>query len=126
MAVYFYIHFMTQLNNLKRLKQFRKNLRNNSTPAEATLWKLLKGNQLGRKFRRQHSFGPFILDFYCPSEKLAVELDGAYHFTDEGQAYDKKRTAYLNSFGIRVIRFENVEVFDAKSVAECIKAEFSK
>jgi len=88
----------TQLNNIKPLKHRRKKLRNNSTIAEAFLWNYLKHSQLeNKKFRRQHSVGKFILDFYCPSEKLAVELDGAPHFTEEGIEYDKKRTEFLNS-----------------------------
>ncbi len=68
------------LHNRKYLKENRKMLRSNLTPAEAELWKHLKSSQLyGRKFRRQHSIGNFILDFYCPSEKLAIELDGQIH-----------------------------------------------
>ena len=61
------------LNNHPRLKNYRKNLRNHSTSAEATLWKYLKAKQVAAlKFRRQHSYGPYILDFYCPSLKLAI------------------------------------------------------
>ncbi len=76
--------FKEQINNRPELKVFRKALRNNSTAAEATLWKMIKGKKLkGRKFRRQFSVEKFILDFYCPSEKLAIELDGAGHFTPE-------------------------------------------
>jgi very-short-patch-repair endonuclease len=102
-----------QLNNLKHLKHYRRDLRNNLTPAEAALWKLLKSKQLeGIKFRRQHSVGNYILDFYCTTERLAIELDGAHHFTEEGIKYDEERTAYLNSVDIRVIRFENKLVFD--------------
>ena len=74
-----------KIHNKIELKGKRKFLRNNSASAEAMLWLLLKGKQLeGRKFRRQHSVGNYVLDFYCPSEKLAVELDGEPHFTDEG------------------------------------------
>ena len=103
-----------QIHNRIELKVFRKNLRNNSTSAEATLWLLLKNSQLdGRKFRRQHSVGAYILDFYCPAEKLCIELDGADHYTVNGEAYDEERTKYLNSLNIRVIRFENKEVFQA-------------
>jgi very-short-patch-repair endonuclease len=102
-----------QINNRLALKQKRKDLRNNLTPAEAKLWMLVKSKQLdGRKFRRQHSVGNYILDFYCTSEKLAIELDGAHHFTEDGMKYDEVRTAYLNSVGIRVVRFENRLVFD--------------
>jgi very-short-patch-repair endonuclease len=81
---------MQQINNKKELKLFRKNLRNNSTSAEATLWGYLQNRQLeGRKFRRQHSIENYILDFFCPSEKLAIELDGNDHFTGYGQTHDK-------------------------------------
>ncbi|HEU5292236.1 MAG TPA: DUF559 domain-containing protein [Cyclobacteriaceae bacterium] len=113
-----------KINNLKPLKEKRKALRNNSTSAEVTLWRYLKGSQLGKKFRRQHSVGPYILDFYCATEKLAVELDGHYHFTDEGIKHDQIRDAYLKKFGIRVVRFENVEIFeDTALVLEKIREE---
>ena len=101
------------LNNAPQLKALRKELRNNLTPAEAALWKALQRGQIkGRKFRRQHSFGKYILDFYCPAEKLAVELDGRHHFSDAGLAADEERTGFLNSHGIKVLRFENKEVFE--------------
>ncbi|KAA9333016.1 endonuclease domain-containing protein [Hymenobacter busanensis] len=100
-------------HNRQEVKPKRRELRENLTPAEATLWKALQGGQLdGRKFRRQHSVGPYILDFYCPSERLAVELDGQGHFDVVGAAHDTARTAYLDSVGIRVIRFENKLVFE--------------
>lgn len=119
---------MEQLNNKKILEPFRKNLRNNLTPAEAALWGYLKGKQMeGRKFRRQHSFGNYILDFYCPSEKLAIELDGEHHFTVEGAAYDLERTRFLNAHGISVIRFENKLVFERlEFILDEIKKEFIK
>ncbi|WP_323756014.1 endonuclease domain-containing protein [Roseivirga sp.] len=115
-----------QINNRPTLKEFRKNLRNNLTSAEATLWKFLKGKQLeGRKFRRQFSVENYILDFYCPSEQLAIELDGAHHYTAAGVEYDTERTKVLNSHGITVIRFENREVFEAlEAVLERIKGSF--
>jgi very-short-patch-repair endonuclease len=102
-----------QIHNRKILEPYRKELRNNLTFAEATLWLHLQRKQLdGRKFRRQHSVGSYILDFYCPSEKLCVELDGAGHFTEKGIKYDKVRTEYLNSLNIRVVRFENRDVLE--------------
>jgi very-short-patch-repair endonuclease len=101
------------IHNRPLLKLRRKELRNNATPAERQLWsKLQHGNIGGYKFRRQHSVGPYILDFFCPSEMLAVELDGDSHFTDEAIEYDSERTAYLNSLNIRVIRFLNTDVYD--------------
>lgn len=115
-----------QIHNLTQLKPLRKELTKSLTPAEARLWTLLKGKQLeGRKFRRQHSVGNFILDFYCPAEKLCVELDGEHHFTEEGLKYDEVRTAYLNSVEVRVVRFENKIVFDdPEGVLEEIKSNF--
>lgn len=119
-------HAKTRINNLPHLKTFRKNLRNNLTPAEAKFWKILQNKNLeGRKFRRQHSVGNYILDFYCPSEKLAVELDGESHFTDAARVYDRERRLYLESCGIKVLRFENKLVFeDLEWVVGVIKNNF--
>jgi very-short-patch-repair endonuclease len=117
---------MPEIHNRKELEKFRKELRNNSTSAEATLWKYLKGKQLGKKFRRQHSVGNYILDFYCATDRIAIELDGEKHFTEEGMRYDAIRTNYLNSLNIKVIRFENVRVFeDIESVLNEIRAAFN-
>ena len=115
-----------RIHNKIYLKQRRRDLRNNGTSAEATLWKSLQRSQLeGRKFRRQHSIKNYILDFYCPSEKLAVELDGAYHFTAAGIDADEKRGRELTDLGIKVLRFENDEVFQAlESVLDKIKSCF--
>jgi very-short-patch-repair endonuclease len=117
-----------QTNNRPELKENRKALRNNGTSAEAFLWNYLKGKQLkGRKFRRQFSVGNYILDFYCPAEKLCIELDGADHFTSAGYEYDEERTAYLNHLGITVIRFENKTVFDAtENVLETVVSYFKE
>ena len=98
--------------NKKKLREYRKSLRNNSTSAEAVLWRSIKNKQLeGRIFRRQFSVGNYILDFFCPSEKLCIELDGAQHFSEKGLLNDKKRDAFLNSLSIVVIRIENKHVF---------------
>ena len=103
-----------QIHNRKEFQSRRRSLRKRLTAAEAVLWSLLKNKQLdGRKFRRQHSVDRYILDFYCPSERLAIELDGENHFTAEGMLYDENRTRYLQSINIRVIRFENEEVFQS-------------
>ena len=94
------------IHKVKYLKEFRKDLRNNLTPAEATLWKYLQNSKLdGRKFRRQHSIKNYILDFYCPSEKLGIELDGSSHNGFASDEYDNERTAELNKLRIRIIRF---------------------
>ena len=92
----------------------RTNLRRNLTPAEAFLWKNLQKSQLdGRKFRRQHSIGPYIVDFYCPEFRVAVELDGASHMTLIGSEEDGKRDEFLAKLNVRVIRFENRLVFES-------------
>lgn len=116
------------VNNLPHLKTFRKQLRNNLTPAEAKLWSLLKGKQLdGRKFRRQHSFANYILDFYCPEERLAIELDGQGHFDASQADYDYERDLFLKEFGIRVLRFENKWVWDnPEGLLEQVREWFGK
>jgi len=114
------------INNLPYLKTFRKELRNNSTPAEAKLWTLLKGKQLeGRKFRRQFSVANYILDFYCPSENLAIELDGQGHFEALQAQYDTERDLFLEHCGIKVLRFENKWVWDnSEGLLEEVKNNF--
>ena len=116
-----------QIHNKKALKDNRKTLRNNLTPAEAKLWSLLQNSQLeNRKFRRQHSVGPYVLDFYCPSEKLCVELDGSGHYTEPGFEYDTARSEYLGCLNIKVIRFENKDVFEnTEGVLEEIRRNFN-
>ncbi len=113
------------IHNKPDLKTRRKSLRNEATPAEQKLWGVLKHSQLnGYKFRRQHSVDYYILDFYCPSERLAVELDGDSHFTDEAMEYDRERTAFLNALNIRVLRFFNTDVYNnLESVCERILEE---
>lgn len=101
---------MKALNNNHSFKNRRKNLRNNMTPQEIILWSRIKNSQIGFKFRRQHGLGPYILDFYCPEKRIVVELDGAHHFKKEGIEHDMKRTSYLESLGVRVLRFTNSEI----------------
>ncbi|MDS4019495.1 MAG: endonuclease domain-containing protein [Candidatus Competibacter sp.] len=102
-----------RIHNARPLKPRRKELRAGMTPAEIRLWQALKHSQLEHlKFRRQHSIGPFIADFYCPAAKLVIELDGSAHDSESAQQQDRERTAYLVSLGLRVIRFENREVME--------------
>jgi len=106
----------TDIHSLPELKTFRTKLRKHLTPAEAAFWLLVKNSQLdGRKFRRQHSVDRYILDFYCPSERLAIELDGEVHFHEKAIEYDRERTIFMEQCGIKVIRFENQVVFNAPS-----------
>ncbi|MGE5480108.1 MAG: endonuclease domain-containing protein [Chloroflexota bacterium] len=117
-----------KLNNWNNLKGRRKELRNNCTDEEALLWARLKNSQLmGYKFRRQHSVGPYILDFYCPSIKIAIELDGSQHNTADNKEYDKNRDEWLSAVGIKVIRFQNYELkSDLERVLTRIIVEIKK
>jgi very-short-patch-repair endonuclease len=114
------------IHNLPFLKDLRRELRNHLTPAEARLWRMLKGRAVeGRKFRRQHSVGKYILDFYCPAEKLAIELDGHGHSELNQADYDHERTLFLNECGIKVLRFENHMVWEHPDMLlEAIRMEF--
>ena len=103
-------------------------LRKNLTPAELILWKQLKDRKLfTEKFRRQHPAGCFILDFYCHKYKLGVEIDGEIHANEEIHEYDLDRTAELNKFGIKVLRFTNNEILEnINKVILTIKSELRK
>ncbi|MFO0761076.1 MAG: endonuclease domain-containing protein [Byssovorax sp.] len=91
------------------LKPLARVMRKEPTAAEALLWKRLADSTvLGQKFRRQHVIDRFIVDFYCPTARLAIELDGPIH--DDHREYDAARQATLESLGIRVLRFTNDEV----------------
>ena len=83
-------------------------LRKEPTPAERKLWALIRNDQLGFNFRRQHAVGNYIPDFVCIEKKLIIELDGSQHL--EQEEYDEERTKYLNSLGYKVIRFWNNKV----------------
>ena len=101
----------SQLNTLPEMKPFRRKLRKQMTAAEVALWLMIKNKQLdGERFLRQFSIGHYVVDFYCHKHKLAIELDGEVHSSEDRQTYDKKRTDYLNSVGVTVLRFENFEV----------------
>jgi len=102
---------MKFLRNDPTLKQQRRELRRNQTDAERALWAKVRNKQFfGMKFFRQFSIGPYILDFYCPTMKLAVELDGGQHNRSDNREYDAARSEYLKAQGIDVMRFWNHEV----------------
>ena len=101
-----------------------KLLRKNMTQAEKELWNRLNRNQLGVRFKTQHPIDIFIADFYCHVYKLVIELDGAIH--EQQIDYDEGRTAELDRFGIKVIRFTNQEVLtDMENVIAKIKKEIT-
>jgi very-short-patch-repair endonuclease len=111
------------IHNIKPLKPIRKSLRNSLSPAEAIFWKNLQRSQVeGMKFRRQHSIGSYVVDFYCPECRLAIEVDGEGHFNSIKAEYDARRTAYLNKLNVQVLRFENRIVFEnLQGVLETIR-----
>jgi len=102
---------MKPIRNDPSMKKFRQDLRRNQTEAEKTFWTYVRGKRfLGLKFFRQYSIGPYILDFYCPKLRLAIELDGGQHAQDGNREYDAVRAEYLRMQGIEVMRFWNNEV----------------
>jgi very-short-patch-repair endonuclease len=101
--------------NRPRQKRIRQHLRNTATDAERLLWSSLKGCQLlGYKFRRQQGIGQYVVDFYCPDKKVAVEIDGVTHWTEQEQKRDRLRQEYIEALGIRVLRFTNDDIFTNK------------
>jgi very-short-patch-repair endonuclease len=101
---------MEKLYNDKSLQPLRRKLRTGSTDAERYLWQRLKNKQiLSLRFLRQYGVGNYILDFYCPLIRLAIELDGGQHA--ENREADESRTAFLSTQDIVVLRFWNNDVF---------------
>lgn len=90
------------------MKNRRQQLRNSATEAEKILWSCLKNNTLKQKFIRQYSIQGYVVDFYCPDARLAIELDGDIHLSSH--VYDEYRTKLLNAWNIKVLRFWNWEV----------------
>jgi len=92
-------------------KEYRQILRRTTTPTENMLWRRLKGKQLdGLRFRQQHGYGPYVLDFYCPSLRLCIELDGNIHDEEQVRLKDEERTEFLLEQRIHVLRFRNEDV----------------
>ena len=103
-------------------EDFRRALRRASTPAERRLWSIVRDGRLGGlKVRRQHTVGPYTVDFFVYDAALAIELDGSIHDDPARAAYDAERTRSLAALGVRVVRFSNREVFEqSESVAAAI------
>ena len=102
------------------LLEYARKLRKEMTKEERRLWYHCL-RELPEKFYRQRIIENYIVDFYCAKLKLAIELDGSQHFEPDGVAYDARRTAYLNSLGIEVLRFANNDVMQRfDSVCEAI------
>jgi very-short-patch-repair endonuclease len=95
-----------------KLKTLRRKLRKKPTDAEYKMWQALRKSQImGLKFIRQYSVGKYVLDFYCPLLRLAIELDGGQHLEQDKILYDTNRTKFLNKQNITVLRFYNTDVF---------------
>ncbi|EKD32892.1 MAG: hypothetical protein ACD_76C00122G0008 [uncultured bacterium] len=115
---------MAMFFNKIETKERRRVLRLFQTKAEKLLWSKIKRKQLnGCKFRRQYGIGPYIVDFYCPEIRLAIEVDGPTHDNHLAKEYDDFRQRYIESLGIRVVRVYNEEVYcDIVSVISRIKS----
>lgn len=117
---------MTIVYNILKLKDRRVDLRKNQTPQEILLWSRLRREQLGLKWRRQHSIGGYIVDFYCPMKKLVIEIDGSQHFGRDAKEYDKARSNYFKGLDIKVLRFTNGDInTNIDSVLESIMKKLS-
>jgi very-short-patch-repair endonuclease len=117
---------MRRLHNSRAKIEQRRALRSALTPAEAALWRALQRSALrGKKFRRQHGIGPYIVDFYCAGEKLIVELEGAAHDSEPAASRDQIRESFLRARGFNVIRIENRHVREnLEGVLEYISQHF--
>ncbi len=103
---------MFQYDN--NLKEYSRRLRKNMTDTEKLLWAKIRSKQMkGFQFYRQKPIGNFIVDFYCPKAKLVIELDGGQHYCENGKAKDSQRDEYMESIGLRVLRFSDREVFES-------------
>lgn len=110
-----------------RLLKFSRELRKNQTQAEQALWEILRARRFkGLKFRRQHQIGLYIVDFYCHSLKLVIELDGGYHQTVKQKAKDRIRDKTLKAEGFHVLRFSNITaIHKPKIILKAIKTHLS-
>ncbi len=91
--------------NTERAQKLRKNM----TEQERHLWYDFLSS-FPVRFYRQRTIGKYIVDFYCSKAKLVIELDGGQHYSEEGLQYDKERSEYLESLGLRIVRFSNLDI----------------
>jgi very-short-patch-repair endonuclease len=94
------------------MKYRRRQLRKSQTEAENILWQEIRNKNLGFRFVRQFSVRGYVMDFYCPKARLAIELEGKIHKKPDVKKYDKYRTSYLEAFGIKVLRINNEEIIN--------------
>ena len=104
---------MAIIYNRKTEQKRRRYLRKNMPKSKVLLWTRLKNRQMhGERFLRQYGVDQYVLDFYCPHLKLAIEIDGESHFMPGAEEQDKTRQEYIEAYGIRFLRFANPEVCD--------------
>lgn len=110
------------LNYNRQLKQPARTLRSNQTDSEQLLWSKVRRKQINNiQFYRQKPIGNYIVDFYAPKAKLIIEIDGSQHLEPEHCQRDQQRDAYLNSLGLNVLRFSNLQVLkDTDAVIQVI------
>ena len=102
---------MEKSKKRKLYQPLARDLRNNMTETELKLWSRLRRQQIkGAQFYRQMVVGNYIVDFYCPSRNLIIEVDGGQHYDEDYIEMDKQRDKYLNGLGFKVLRFDNIEV----------------
>ncbi|MGD0590314.1 MAG: endonuclease domain-containing protein [Bacteroidota bacterium] len=102
---------MSEIFNKHEMKTRRQELRREMTEAEELLWARIRNRQInGCKFRRQYSIGAYVVDFYSPENKIAIEIDGSSHDRADAIEYDKNRQEEIETLGIRVVRFTNKNV----------------
>ena len=102
---------MTKHFNKKEMQERRRQLRRNMTAVEKLVWMYLRKRQMDERFLRQYSIDKYVIDFYCPKLKLAIEIDGDIHNQEEQKIYDENRQEYLESFGITFVRIWNEELY---------------
>ncbi|PIQ69144.1 MAG: DNA methylase [Candidatus Taylorbacteria bacterium CG11_big_fil_rev_8_21_14_0_20_46_11] len=115
-----------KLHYQKHLKPFSQKLRKASNLSEVLLWNELKGNKLGVRFLRQRPIGKYIVDFYCHTLGIAVEIDGAASH-DTKIEKDEVRQRDLESTGVKIVRVTDADVrYNLSGVVEMIKARYLK
>jgi very-short-patch-repair endonuclease len=119
---------MKKIFNDNTQKEKRRNLRRRSTKAERLMWQNLRNRRFeGYKFRRQVSVGFFVLDFYCPQLKLAIEVDGYSHDSEEAKKYDAERQEIIENHGVRFLRIRDEEVHEnIEKALDKVKAEIRR
>ena len=116
---------MNRIYNQSKMKERRRLLRRNQTTTEKQLWEQLRGSRLGARFVRLYSIGYYIVDFYAPSRRLVVEIDGSIHELEESKENDLDRQSNLEALGIKVLRFTTNEIIgNMDDVLSVIRSAF--